>query len=134
MELTSEEAFLTAVHEAMRTPKLRVLVVLQLSILAPPAPRQYHRRIAHAILNEAAQRHGGRVFLLRNGDAALLCRQPGGASLGRSPVQPSLLPSLFARLFQVDLDGAEPLTRIWLLEEGGEALLAYAGSLCVPAP
>ena len=133
MNATPEDLFLNAAHEAMRTPKSRVVVVLQLSLLAPPAPRQYHRRIAHAILNEAAQQHGGSVFLLRNGDAALLCRQPGAVLPASWAVQPSLLPQLFARLFQVDLGGVADLTLIWPLEEGGEALLAYAGRLCVPA-
>ena len=134
MDSTPEGLFLNAAHEAMRTPKSRVAVVLQLSLLSPPAPRPYHRRIAHAILNEAAQQHGGSVFLLRNGDAALLCRQPSTVLPSDSPIQPSVLPQLFNRLFQVDLGGVAELTLVWPLEEGGKALLAYASNLCVPAP
>lgn len=62
-----------AVQRALRGKQRgwRVLV-LHLSRLAPPAPRPHHRRIARAVLDDAASHQQGQLFTLANGDLALL--------------------------------------------------------------
>lgn len=129
-ETLPEDALLDAAHRALQTPRSRVAVLLRLSALPPPGARRYHRRIAHAVLDETAQRHEGQVFLLRGGDAVLLCRDGGEPACGDPLAQPHALPRLFARLLEADLpDGTAtslPLTTVWRLEEQAEALLAYA--------
>lgn len=137
-ETLPEDALLDAAHRALQTPRSRVAVLLRLSALPPPGPRRYHRRIAHAVLDETAQLHEGQVFLLRGGDAVLLCRDGGEPAHGDSLAQPHALPRLFARLLEADLpDGAAaslPLTTVWRLEEQAEALLAYAENACAALP
>ena len=121
-----EDLLWEAAHKALLTPRGRLALVLRLSDLAPPAPRRYHRRIAHTILNLAAERHDGSIFLLRGGDAVLLCRQPTGApSLEAALVHPEALSHTLARLFRADVPNAASLTTTWRLEHDDEALLAY---------
>ncbi len=55
----------------------RIAFVLHLSLLRPPAPRPHHRRIARALLQDAAHRYDGQIFSLRNGDIVLLCQDTG---------------------------------------------------------
>jgi hypothetical protein len=119
-----EDELWAATKEALRTPKGRIALVLRLSQLPPPLPRPHHRRIAYAILEEAAHRHQGRLFLLENGDALLLCRTAsGGAS---SPgADPAELPHVLGRLFRVDVTNPATLMTVWSLERSGDALLTY---------
>lgn len=93
------------------------------------SPRPHHRRIAQSLLDDAAQRHGGQVFALRNGDLVLLCptatlRAPATARSGQSANE--TLPELLARLLRPD--GSEPVAplTIWQLPEARDRLLAYA--------
>ena len=125
------DAWRDAARRPRPPPRARVAVLLRLSALPPPGPRRYHRRIAHAVLDETAQRHAGQVFLLRGGDAVLLCRDSGEpVRFGDPLAHPHALPRLFARLLEADLpDGTslgQQLTTVWRLEERAEALLAYA--------
>ncbi len=92
-------------------------LVLHLSHMAPPAPRPHHRRIARAVMDDAAQRQEGQVFALHNHDLLLLSRSDDGAS----PVADTL-----ARLFQVDVPDPAGLITLWSLERDGAALLHYA--------
>ena len=85
--------------------------------MEPPAPRPHHRRIARAVLDDAAQRQGGQVFALHNDDLALV--------FGMEDDGGSLLETL-ARLFQVDVPDAAGLTTLWALPRDGAALLDYA--------
>lgn len=135
-EPTPQEELWDATREALRTPKGWVALVLRLSQLTPPAPRPHHRRIAHAILEDVAQRHDGRVFLLDNGDAVLLCRMPQGATAGAAPTDPGYLPHILGRLFRIDVPDPATLVTLWSLERNGDPLLTYAAkarSLCEAA-
>ncbi len=92
-------------------------LVLHLSQMAPPAPHPHHRRIARAVMDDAAQRQAGQVFALLNDDLLLLFRPGDGAG----PLVATL-----ARLFQADAPDPAGLTTLWSLERDGAALLRYA--------
>ena len=104
-------------ERALRAPHRRMALVLHLSQMAPPAPRPHHRRIARAVMDDAALRQGGQVFALHNDDLLLLFRSDNGDC----PVTATL-----ARLFQADVPDAAGLTTLWSLEQDGAALLRYA--------
>src|ERR1019366_417693 len=70
----SERQLLDAAQRLARRPQGWTALALHLSRLRPPAPRPHHRRIAQAMLQDAARRHDGQVHALRNGDIVLLCR------------------------------------------------------------
>ncbi len=92
-------------------------LVLRLSQMGLPALRPHHRRIARAVMDDAAQRHGGQVFALHNDDLLLLFRSDNGDC----PLAATL-----ARLFQADVPDPAGLTTLWSLEQDGAALLRYA--------
>ncbi|HYZ61890.1 MAG TPA: hypothetical protein VE650_05500, partial [Acetobacteraceae bacterium] len=89
---------------------------LHLSRLVSPAPRPHHRRIARAVLDDAAARQEGQLFPLDNGDIVLLW-QASDAGTG--------LAATLARLFQVDAPNPDVLLTRWLLPSDVDALLAY---------
>ena len=93
-----------------------VALALHLSRLTAPAPRPHHRRIARAMLDDAAVRHEGQFFPLGNGDMVLLCR---AADAG------SGLAGALARLFQADAPDPEMLLTRWLLPGEAQPFLAY---------
>ena len=104
-------------ERAARRPEGRVALVLRLSRLRPPAPQPHHRRVARALLEDAAQRHEGQVFALRNGDLAMIC--------GIAP--PVLaLPHMLARLLGVAASDPAGTVTLWPLVEDAARLLAYA--------
>lgn len=119
-------------RRALRSPGGRMALVLHLSRLAPPAPRPHHRRVARAILDEAAQRNEGQVFALSSGDFVLLCRRPShlplapriGPALARP--DPVTLPLTLGRLLRIDAPDPSRLTTLWRLDEEPRALIAYA--------
>ena len=102
----------------MRAPHDRVALALHLSRMPAPGPRPHHRRIARAVLDDAAQRQEGQVFALANDDLLLLFRPHDGAGALRATL---------AELFGADapLDPAGLLT-LWSLDRDGTALLRYA--------
>ncbi|MBV9735370.1 MAG: hypothetical protein JO209_05630 [Acidisphaera sp.] len=129
-DLSAEERLWEAAHQALRAPKERVALVLRLSRLSPPAPRRHHLLVCRAILEEAAQRYDGEIFLLGNGDALLLCRLPPvQVAADAALTEPSFLPNTFARLFRVDVSDPAALTTLWTLERDGGALLGYAAEV-----
>ena len=99
-------------------------LVLHLSRLAPPAPRPHHRRVARAVMDDAAQRQEGQVFALHNDDLLLLFRSDGGIPLAAT----------LAQLFQVDVPDPAELFTLWSLEGDGAALLRYAQARVLDAP
>lgn len=100
-------------------------LVLHLSRMAPPAPRPHHRRIARAVLDDAAQRHAGQVFALHNDDLLLLFWSDDGV--------PMLLDAL-ARLFLVDVPDPSGLTTVWNLARDGAELMRYAQARLLDPP
>ncbi len=96
--------------------------------------RDHHRRVARAILDDAAQRHGGQIFALRNRDLVLLCPQAAlrAPIAGRPPHAPpgtpqsETLPELLLRLLRTETQGAAPPLALWSLPEQRDRLLAYA--------
>jgi hypothetical protein len=101
-------------------------LVLHLSGLRPPAPRPHHRRVARALLEEAARPHDGQVFPMRNGDLVLLCRSAGLAG--------QALAGRIVRLLQADSADLEHLVSLWTLPAGSAALQAYAAARLADAP
>ena len=108
-----------------------MLLVLHLSRIPPPGPRAHHRRVAAAVLDDAAGRSSGQLFALGNGDMALLFR-PGDGGEAAS--------GLIARLFQGDAPDMAALRSVWPLPEAGLAALDYVharvteGGLAPPLP
>jgi len=132
--LTGAERLLWEASErALRHPKDRVVVVLHLSRLAPPAPRPHHIRVARVLLQDCASRHAGQVFAMWNQDMVLLCQQPGRSGVpgtGTGPQRPEAacpdqLPATLARLFSADAPNASGLVSLWRLDQDAPAMLAY---------
>ena len=101
-----------------RAPLGRVAVVVRLSRLPPPGARPYHRRIARALLEDCAQRHGGQVIALGTGDLILLTVPPAGDP----PGGPLTLPPLLARLLRSEDDTPEPIADTIALAGGHDRL------------
>ncbi len=107
---------LDAVERALRVPQGRMAVVLHLSHMAPPAPRAHHRRIARAVMDDAAQRHAGQVFALHNDDLLLLFRSDdAGVSVKAT----------LARIFLIDVPDPDGVLTLWSLAQDGAAVLRY---------
>ena len=104
-------------------------LALHLSRLPAPGPRPHHRRVARAILDDAARRHEGQLFVLTNGDLVLLCRSAragaAGAPAAGAP-DPAALPDTLARLLRMDMPDPGRLTTVWKLDEALPALAAFA--------
>jgi hypothetical protein len=124
-----ERQFLDAAERATRFPRERLALVLHLSRLRPPGPRPHHRRVADALLRDAAERHEGQVFALGNDDRVLLCETRAVlAARGAAPaaVDPVALPALLRRLLRADAPDPAALVSLWPLATESGVLLAYA--------
>lgn len=130
----AERQLLDGLARILRQPSGRsgwVLLVLHLSGIAPPGPRPHHRRVAGAVLEDAAARGAGQLFALGNGDLALLFRPSDGGegALG-----------LIGRLFQPDAASPAALRTLYPLPEAGLSALQYVhelvsdGDHALPAP
>ena len=142
----AERLLWEASERALRQPKDRLVLVLHLSRLVPPAPRAHHIRVARVLLQDSASRFGGQVFAMRNQDLVLLCTRAGHGQQravratdtplpGFPPVGPSegvpapeALPGTLARLFSADVPDDGRLTSLWELERDAPALLAYVAA------
>jgi hypothetical protein len=107
---------LDAVERALRAPQGRMALVLHLSQMAPPAPRAHHRRIARAVMDDAAQRHAGQVFALHNDDLVLLFRSDDAGIA---------VTDTLARLFLIDVPDPSRLTTLWSLARDADAVKHY---------
>jgi hypothetical protein len=92
------------------------LLALHLSRIPPPGARAHHRRVASAVLDEAAGRCEGQLFKLANGDIALLFR-PGQSE--------GALLDVLARLFKADMPDPSALCTLWPLPQAKSAALAF---------
>ena len=106
-----------AVRRALRRQEHRwVVLCLHLSRLPGAALRPHHRRIAKAVLNDAASRRDGQLFTLPNGDFVLLFPAPdGGTSVWTA----------LADLFAADAPDAGLLLSRWLLPVDLDQLGAF---------
>ena len=112
-----ERQLLAAIERLVRAPQGWSVVALHLSRMLPPAPRPYHRRVARAMMQDAAQRADGQVFTLRNADIVLLSRDSAPPAT-----------ALAERLRQVfGREAADPASIVsdWKLPLAGAVLLAY---------
>jgi hypothetical protein len=124
----TEQRLLDEVERAVRVQATRLVLVLRLSRLRPPGPRPHHRRVARAILADAAQRTEGDVFCLRNGDLVLVCRAPSAAEADAAG-----LPQDLARLLHSDAPLAADLVTLWSLPGDAVALIEYASARAAEA-
>ena len=114
-----------------RAPQGRIAVVVRLSRLPPPGPRPYHRRVARALLEDCAQRHGGQVLQLSTGDLVLLAPPPPAHQADPSG-SPLALPGLITRLLHMDEQGPEPAAFAVTLAEGAARLQALLEDTSTP--
>lgn len=107
------------------------LLALHLSRIPPPGVRAHHRRVAAAVLDDAAARAAGQVFAMANGDLVLLFQPADGGA--------ALLAAL-ARLFKADFADTAILRSVWPLGDSASLALAYVmarvseGDRATPAP
>ncbi len=119
----AERQLLEGAERILRAPSGRALgwalLALHLSRIPPPGPRAHHRRVAAAVLDDAAARGNGQLFALANGDMALLFRpaDEGAGVLG-----------VLARLFKADMPDADALRTLWPLPDAGAAAVAWIRS------
>ncbi len=116
----AERQLLDGVERILRAPKGRLvgwaLLALHLSAIPPPGARVHHRRVAAAVLDDAAARGSGQLFLLANGDLALLFRPADeGLAIG----------TVLARLFQADGPSMDALLTTWSLPQAAAPALDY---------
>jgi hypothetical protein len=112
-----------AIERDVRAGQERAVLALHVWRLQPPAPRPYHRRIAKAMLDDAAQHHSGQVFVRGNADIILICAASGVARLR----------DVLTRLFRVDAPAADPLLSLWTLPHDSIALETYLARTMTPA-
>ena len=93
-----------------------MLLALHLSRIGGAGPRAHHRRVAAAVLDDAAGRTSGQLFALSNGDMALLFR-PTDAGAHAS--------ATLVRLFQADVADPAILHSLWPLPHAAEPAIGY---------
>jgi hypothetical protein len=118
--LHAERQLLDSIERILRAQPGRLvgwaLLVLHLSRIPAPGARAHHRRIAAAVLDDAATRNNGQLFALANGDMALLFRPTENAV-------PLL--TVLARLFKADMPDPATLRSLWPLPQAMQPALAY---------
>lgn len=130
-----ERQLLDGVERILRAPQGRLtgwaLLALHLSSIPPAGARAHHRRVAAAVLGDAAARTNGQLFSLSNGDLALLFRPADeGAALGH----------VLARLFAADMPDLDTLRTLLPLPRAAIPALQYVrarvleGDTAAPRP
>ena len=99
------------------------MLALHLALLQAAEPKAYHRRIAKAMLDDAALSHAGQVFVRGNADVVLLC--DSGAAAG--------IRDTLNRVFRTEAPTTDQLTSLWTLPHDAIALEAYLGHTMTPA-
>ena len=111
-----------------RPPDWRALI-LHFGQLRPPELQPHYRIVARALVEDAAQRHGGQVFGMANGDLVLLCPASGlllTAPRFAAPAQDLTLPETLARLLAPD--SRDSVLSLWTLPDQAQNLLDYAAT------
>jgi hypothetical protein len=88
--------------------------MLRLSHIHAPGPRPHHRRIGRAMLDDAANAHGGQVFTCPNGDLVLI----------DEPDRACIMMADLSRLFRLEAPGTHDLLSLWTLPKEHDAALA----------
>lgn len=122
---SAEQLLLDAAGRAARSQGEWLALVLHLERFGPPAPEPHHRRIAIALLTEAARRHDGQLFALGNGDLVLLCR-PGRADAAPAQDDPASLRGKLVCLFGAGSGTPDTIVSLWPLPKCADLLLGYA--------
>jgi hypothetical protein len=116
----AERQLLAAAERVARQPLGCVVVVLHLARLHPAALRPHHRRIARAVMQDAALRQDGPIFFLRNGDVVLFGRY------GQHVSATTTLVATLASLFRFEAAEPSTLISVWPLIQDAGPLLDYA--------
>ena len=113
-----------AIQRDVRAGHQRSVLALHIALLQAAEPKAYHRRIAKAMLDDAALSHGGQVFVRGNADVVLMC-DPDAAAGVRDTL---------SRVFRTETPTTERLTSLWTLPQDAIALEAYLSHTMTPAP
>ena len=113
-----------AIEQDVRLGHPRAALALHMSRLQPPAPRPYHRRIAKALVDRAAQEFGGQVFVRNNADIVLI----------GTPAAVTRLRGTLSRLFRVDAPPDDKLLSLWTLPQDQVALETYCSRNVAASP
>jgi len=116
---TGERLLADAIRRAQRKGNQQLLV---LHLGGLDRPRPHHRRIAKALLQDSASRHGGQLFPIRNGDLALLAPMTDHSG---GPVDPGNLPATLAQLFKADRPDPAGLTSRFSIEQDQTQIFQY---------
>ncbi len=131
-----ERSLADTVARVLRHAADKVALVLHLSRLAPPAPHAHHLRVAHALMQDCAQRFNGQVISLPTQDMVLVATMPGKPTEAEIAASPARLRQTLLRLFAADLPDSGDLTSFWRLDEdprGFRSFLAGAAAAVSPA-
>jgi hypothetical protein len=128
-----ERSLADTVARVLRHPADKVALVLHLSRLAPPAPHAHHLRVAHALLQDCAQRFNGQVLTLPTQDMVLLATMPGALTEAERAASPEQLRQTLLRLFTADIADSGELTSFWRLDADPRGLRSFLGGAMAPA-
>lgn len=124
----AERSLADTLDRVLRHPADKVALVLHMSRLCPPAPHPHHLRVAHALMQDCAQRFNGQVMTLPTQDMALVATMPRAASAGELAASPLQLRDTLLRLFAGDMPESGELTSFWRLDEDPRAFGAFLGN------
>lgn len=130
-----ERQLLDRIDRVLRAPAGRLtgyaLLALHLSRAPQASVQIHHRRVVAAVLEDAATRQEGQLFVLGNGDMALLFRPVDGAQA---------LLAVLTRLFKAAVPEPAGLYSLWPLPQSAPGALAFVlemvreGERSPPAP
>jgi len=111
----------------LRHPADKVALVLHLSRLAAPAPHAHHLRVAHALMQDCAQRFSGQVLTLPTQDMVLVATMPGAPTEAERAASPPQLRQTLLRLFAADIPDSGELTSFWRLDQDARGFRSFLG-------
>ena len=129
----TERGLVDTLDRVLRHPADKVALVLHLSRLPPPAPHPHHLRVAHALMQDCAQRFNGQVMTLPTQDIALVATMPRSQSAAELAASPLQLRETLQRLFAADGPEGDDLTSFWRLDEDPRGFGAFLGTASTAA-
>ncbi len=118
------------VRETVATGASRQALLLRVSILPRDVAQPHHLRLAYEALEPLLAADRARLYVLPNGDAAMVWRGPAPAPLAASLER---LRHLFTDDARADI-APDRLAHLLALPEGADILLAAAGASLAPPP